>query len=114
MGARSKRLCGPIEVPSAGTSTLLYTAPAGTVVLVKSIRIVNTGGTEGRIELGVGGTSASHVILRTPVAAESTYIDPDNDPVVLAAGETIYAQDQRADVALVDLTVTLSGAVLVA
>jgi hypothetical protein len=113
VSARSKRLAGPVSVVGDGATVALYTAPVGKTALVKSIRVVAPGSDPASLELGVGGTTAAQLVLKVAVAAGDTYVDPDNDPIVLQAGETLYAQGQAVTSPFTNtMTVTLSGAEL--
>ena len=112
MSARSKRLAGPLKVVS-GTAPTLYTVPAGKVALIKSVRIVNQNATVVGLNVGIGAISNDTLWLVATLAAKSTYIDPDTDPLVLAAGEHIWCGDTSA-IGLGDVRVTISGAELAA
>lgn len=111
---RSKRLAGPVGLPAVGTALLLYTAPADRVALVKSVRCTNTTGNGRRWRLYVGAVGVTQTVLEVSVAATSTFVDTDTDPIVLAPGEVLRAECLTAAAALNDLVVTLSGAELVA
>lgn len=112
MAPRSTRLAGPLKVVS-GTAPIVYTVPAGVVALVKSIRAVNLTTHTIGIELGVGTVVNDHVVLQATLASLATYIDPDTDPIVLAAGQVIWAADIGA-IGSGDFALTLSGAHLTA
>lgn len=86
--------------------------PSGKVWLIKSIRVTNDGSV-GTIRGGVDGTAVEDRFLWTTVAAGSTYVDPDTDPVVLAAGEDLRFQGAVASGTL-GMTVTIGGAELTA
>lgn len=106
---RSKRLAGPTLLVAAAAEATLYTCPVGKVALVKSVRAVTGSGSAAALRLGIDGTGASTRFLSVSVAATSQFIDPDTDPVVLVAGETVRGITTGNDV-----TVTLSGAELTA
>jgi hypothetical protein len=97
-----------VAIATGVTPTDLYTCPAGKVALIKSIRVVQADGLGASIvRLRIGGTGDGTQILRTSVASGATYVDPDTDPVVLSAGESV-----SASTATNAATVTLSGAEL--
>lgn len=77
---------------------------------MKSIRLVQAAGNgSALVRVGIGSVAQAAQILRTNVASGSTYLDPDTDPVVLSAGESVWVEASSFPI-----TVTLSGAELTA
>jgi len=99
-----------MTMSSGAGSQIIYTCPAGKVALVKSIRLTNTQSIPLFVLLGIGGIAISQRVLQTLVPADGQYIDADNDPIVLAAGE--YISGQSAAGASNTCAITLSGAEL--
>lgn len=113
MAARSKRLAGPLLITAAMPLTTIYTCPVGKVALVKSIRACTPTTTAGGITLGIGSLVNGSVVLRAALAGNSTYVDADHDPIVLHAGEIMWAGQFSAPGAG-DISLVLSGAELAA
>lgn len=112
MGARSKRLAGPLGVAAAGSYQLIYTCPEGKTALVKSIRAYNAAGADRILGLTVGGAGTENRFVRTTIAPGATYIDPDSDPVVVHSGEQLHARQWTSGAVANDIVLTISGAEL--
>lgn len=102
---RSRRLVDPAAIVAAGS--LLYTAPAGRIVLVKSARFVNVTGDVQTVRYTIGALAPEHALLwDTPIAAGS--VVSDEVWGVLNPGDELWASASE-DAAI---TVTISGAEL--
>lgn len=110
MGARSKRLAGPIANIGTTAQQLLYTVPAGITALVKSVRCVNHTASSRTLVLGVGGVANSQQLLKTSVSAGVTYTEDREAPFVLHSGESLFQSIQGGTSAAGDFTTTISGA----
>lgn len=93
--------------------TTIYTCPAGKVALLKSLRVCTPTTTAAGATLGVGALANGSIVLRVALAGNATYVDPDHDPIVLHAGEVLWAGQFSAPGAG-DIAITVSGAELLA
>lgn len=104
MAASAKSL---YEGQPGTTDTLLYTAPAGGPVIVRSIHVANTTGSAATITLGLNSAAAlavaNHFLSAMSVPANGT-LDWDGWQVVSASG-TIRSLQGTASA----LTVTIAG-----
>lgn len=100
----AKRIVGPALLSTS--STVLYTTPAATTTIVRSIHVSNSSGTTYQFSLSIGGASG--------VAASqffgSFYIGPQNvldwsGFLVLNATDSLQASGTNA----ASLTITVSG-----
>jgi hypothetical protein len=108
MGARSKRLAGPLTLTSVGNPTI-YTCPAGKVALVKQVRMVAQAAVGTGVQMFVNGTLAANFVGRYTVPASGHTIEQADSPLVLHEGDTLRL---GMDGAAANVTVTVSGAEL--
>lgn len=88
-----------------GTSAAtIYTAPASTAAIVKSIRIVNTTASAATIKLFQSGTADTNVILPATSIDAGGFAEFDGT-LTLAAADTLAAQAGTATA----ITVTVYG-----
>jgi hypothetical protein len=90
-----------------GTSaTTLYTVPANTTTILKSIVMTNTTGTAATVTIGINGTAAANQIVpAVSVGANDTKI-VDGVNIILNTGDTLQALQGTASA----ITLVISGA----
>lgn len=88
----------------ATPATPVYTVPAGTNTIIKSIRAVNSSTSATSITLWQGGTSNANLILPTTSIEAGGWAE-FNGTITLAAADTLAAQAG----AMASITLTVHG-----
>lgn len=97
------RLAGPVALGAAAAT--IYTAPASTVVVVRSVRVCNESATQRTFRLSVGADGAgTRFFYDVPVDPTDEGFDW-NGSLILAAGEVLQAYASAASA----LTISISG-----
>jgi len=95
----------PVQLSTSGTSAL-YTCPASTSVIIKSIIATNTTASNATLNFSIVNTvSASSALIFGLTIGANSVLTMDNLSVVLQAGESFYASSGTASA----ITLTVSG-----
>jgi hypothetical protein len=87
-------------IPSAATETTLYTVPAATTAIVKSLRVTNKSGNQANIDViqNDNGSTTDLYLLSTSALAHDASTDVFNGvPLILEEGDKLNVQSSRAD-----------------
>lgn len=88
-------------IPNAATESLLYTAPAGNMVIAKSLRVTNANASRATITVSQydEGTGTEHFLLKGYILAPNGTIDVFNGvPLVLQELDTLKVESSVATV----------------
>jgi len=97
----ANRYLHQVSIPSAATETTLYTVPAATTAVVRSLRVTNA--SSGASLLTVtqydSGDATAHYALRNRSLAVSTSLDVFNGvPFVMEEGDVLKVTSSEASV----------------
>lgn len=97
-----KRLFGPVQLGNA--SAVLYTVPAGTTAVVRTMRVCNTNGTDRTLTLAIGADAAGTRLFAQQNVPGNGSLDWAS-AIVLNAGETLTGYASASG----SLTTTICG-----
>jgi hypothetical protein len=97
----ANRYLHQVSIPSAATETTLYTVPAATTAVVRSLRVTNasSGATVLTVTQYDSGDVTAHYALKSKSLAVNTSTDVFNGvPFVLEEGDALKVTSSQADV----------------
>lgn len=102
MSDTAKRLVGPTLLTDSEVT--LYTVPASTQAIIRSIHVANTSGSAATLKLSIGADAPDRELWADlPIAANSVY--DWNGFLVMEAAETLRGQSGTTNV----LAITVNG-----
>jgi hypothetical protein len=87
-------------IPSAATETTLYTVPAATTAIIKSLRVTNVSGNQADIDViqnDNGSATDLYLLSALPIAHDASTDVFDGVPLVLEEGDKLNVQSSRTD-----------------
>lgn len=87
-------------IPSAATETTLYTVPAATTAIIKSLRVTNKSGNQADIDViqnDNGSTTDLYLLSASALAHDASTDVFDGVPLVLEEGDKLNVQSSRTD-----------------
>jgi hypothetical protein len=88
-------------IPSAATETTLYTVPAATTAILKSLRVTNANASSSNITViqNDSGSTTDHFLFKDQALAADASVDVfAGVPVVLESGDKLNVQSSQATV----------------
>lgn len=108
MAVRTKRLWGPVAVPTAAPA-ILFTSPSGGTSILRALTTVNpTTTTPCRIRLWLNGTANANLIVLKPLGNPGDLANYDMW-IVLQPGDVIRGQSEGATVSCAGYGSILNG-----
>ena len=97
----SDRFLRKNAIPSAATETTLYTVPAATTAILKSLRVTNANASSSDITViqNDSGSTTDHFLFKDQALAADASVDVfAGVPVVLESGDKLNVQSSQATV----------------